>query len=85
PAGIWAGYRGGRELPADQIDTGVPEKSLVNLLLKQTEVPENFTPHKKIQRLLSIRQEMAEGERKIDWGTAEALAFASLLTEGYRI
>ncbi|WP_417380627.1 2-oxoglutarate dehydrogenase E1 component [Gimesia sp.] len=85
PAGIWAGYRGGRELPADQIDTGVPEKNLVNLLLKQTEVPEHFTPHKKIQRLLNIRKEMAEGERKIDWGTAEALAFASLLTEGYRI
>ncbi len=47
-------------------------------------VPETFTPHPKLLRQLQRRLETIE-EGGIDWGQAEALAFASLLVEGIPI
>ncbi|HEX6985923.1 MAG TPA: thiamine pyrophosphate-dependent enzyme, partial [Planctomycetaceae bacterium] len=82
--GLWKDYRGGHE--PDEVATGVPAARLAELLLKQAELPQGFTPHPKIEKLvLTARREMAAGERKLDWGTAESLAFAALATEGYRV
>ncbi len=83
--GIWKGYLGGPEEGVAVVDTGVDKDILADLLTRLTRVPDDFHPHPKIVRLLKQRAEMAEGKRGIDWGTAEALAFASLLTEGKRI
>ena len=47
-------------------------------------MPESFTIHRKLRRPLSKRLETIE-EGGIDFGHAEALAFASLLTEGVHI
>jgi 2-oxoglutarate dehydrogenase E1 component len=82
--GLWKEYKGGAE--PDEVITGIPEPQLAELLRKQAQVPEGFTPHPKIEKLvLTARREMAVGERKLDWGTAESLAFATLAIEGYRI
>lgn len=68
------------------VATPIPKAMLSELLRKQTMVPESFTPHPKIERLvLNARREMADGERKLDWGAAEGLAFATLAVEGFRI
>jgi 2-oxoglutarate dehydrogenase E1 component len=83
--GIWAGYVGGRENEAPDVDTGVPAERLTELMLKLTQLPEDFHPHPKIVKIWEERTAMARGERKFDWATAEALAFATLLTEGHRI
>ncbi len=80
PGGIWAGYVGGGEPPP--IDTGVERPRLVSLLESLGRVPGEFHPHSKIRRFLEYRLEMARGERMLDWSAAEALALASLATEG---
>jgi 2-oxoglutarate dehydrogenase E1 component len=81
--GIWKAYIGN---DADaQPQTGPSKDGLAQLLRVQTELPAEFTANSKIVRLLEGRREMAEGKRSLDWGGAEALAFASLAAEGTRI
>ena len=48
-----------------------------------TDVPEGFTPHKRLSQLLERRAKMA-GEGDIDWGFGEILAFGSLLRRASR-
>ncbi|ABV94616.1 2-oxoglutarate dehydrogenase E1 component [Dinoroseobacter shibae DFL 12 = DSM 16493] len=48
-------------------------------------VPDGFPMHKTIGRLLDARAKMFETGAGFDWATAEALAFGSLLTEGYPV
>ena len=67
------------------IATGVPEKKLLELGRQLITLPRGFHPHPKIQRFLNDRQEMIEGKRGIDWGFAEALAFASLMAQDISI
>jgi 2-oxoglutarate dehydrogenase E1 component len=45
-------------------------------------VPDGFELHPKLAPLLKRRAEMAEGRAEVDWATAEALAFGTLLLEG---
>ncbi len=45
-------------------------------------VPENFTLHRAVTRVLADRRAMAAGEKSCDWGFAETLAYATLLSEG---
>jgi len=47
--------------------------------------PKNFPLHKTIGRLLDSKSKMFETGEGIDWATGEALAFGSLLTEGYPV
>ncbi len=50
-----------------------------------TTAPEGFNLHKTVGRLLDSKREMFETGEGFDWATAEALAFGSLLTEGYPV
>lgn len=77
-------YLGGQE-PAEDIKTGVSRQMLANLLDAQTRWPADFQPHPKIQKILETRREMAAGRHALDWAAAEALAFASLATQGVRV
>ncbi|MBP0594951.1 2-oxoglutarate dehydrogenase E1 component [Paraburkholderia sp. LEh10] len=52
------------------------------LALKITRIPEQYSLHPLVGRVMSARREMAEGKRPFDWGMAEHLAFASLLSAG---
>jgi 2-oxoglutarate dehydrogenase E1 component len=47
-----------------------------------TRWPEDFAIHPKVKRLLEQRREMGRGKRAVDFGMAEALAFASLVRGG---
>lgn len=82
--GLWKPYRGGPEKDVPEVLTGVRRELLQEWLLGLSRVPEGFTVNPKLERLLSARREMASG-RPIDWATAETLAFASLLSAGYRV
>jgi multifunctional 2-oxoglutarate metabolism enzyme len=66
------------------VDTAVPERKLAELNDELQKVPESFTIHRKLRKPLGNRGEALEGGR-IEFGHAEALAFASLLTEGVHI
>jgi 2-oxoglutarate dehydrogenase E1 component len=65
----------------DGIVTAVPDDRLRALNDELLRVPEHFTVHPKLARQLERRRAALE-EGGIDWGHAEALAFASLLVEG---
>jgi 2-oxoglutarate dehydrogenase E1 component len=79
--GYWAGYEGGPSEDAADADTSLAPEQLGSLLRRVTELPEGFTPHPKLARLLQSRREMAAGERAWDWGAAEIGALASVTAE----
>ncbi|MGE3180486.1 MAG: 2-oxoglutarate dehydrogenase E1 component [Phycisphaerae bacterium] len=82
---LWRQYQGGPDAEAKEVSTTCEREKLAQLLERQTRLPEGFSAHKTIKRLLQQRREMADGERPLDWAAAEALAFASLAMEGFRV
>jgi len=70
-----------RDYALEQPATGVAPETLHTLAEKLARIPEGFNAHRKIAKLLEKRKESVLGDSGIDWGTAEHLAFASLLTE----
>ena len=68
-----------------QATTGIPVEKVESLGLKVCEQPEHFRLHRVVERLMTARREMALGERPLDWGFAEMLAYGSLLADGYSI
>ena len=65
--------------------TGVDSNILLNISNKINEVPSESIIHKTIKKILEIRKKNIEQGFGIDWATAEALAFGSLLEEGYPV
>jgi 2-oxoglutarate dehydrogenase E1 component len=68
----------------DAVVTAVPAERLVELNDQLMLVPDGFRVNEKLAKQLERRRE-AIAEGGIDWGQAEALAFASLLEEGIPI
>jgi 2-oxoglutarate dehydrogenase E1 component len=56
-----------------------------SLTKKMLHLPEGFMLHSRVEKIWSERRRMASGDQLIDWGFAETLAYASLLTDGYSI
>ncbi|MBS7537887.1 2-oxoglutarate dehydrogenase E1 component [Ancylobacter lacus] len=86
--GRWAGLRSAEE--EEDIrrrgNTGVSEDTLRDIARSITKVPEGFHLHRTIQRFLDARaKSVIEDGAGIDWSTAEALAFCSLLLEGHPV
>ena len=78
----WDDYAGGRYDPACEVDTGLPAAELDKLAEGLTRYPRDFAIHPKVKRLLEQRRAMGAGKQPLDYGMAEALAFASLVTAG---
>jgi 2-oxoglutarate dehydrogenase E1 component len=78
----WAPYPEGRYDAKVEVDTGLPAERLAELTAGLTRYPESFAIHPKVKKLLEERQKMGAGEKALDYGMAEALAFASLVTAG---
>ncbi|GGY43497.1 2-oxoglutarate dehydrogenase E1 component [Parvularcula lutaonensis] len=80
----WKGFRPPQD-DERKGDTAVDVEKLRGIGEKLTYVPEGFTIHKTLGRILNAKKKTLETGKNIDWATAEALAFGSLLTEGYRV
>ena len=79
----WGKYRGGDLPEADaRLTTALAADRVLELTRQMTHYPEGFHVHPKVQKLYEQRVEMAEGKRAFDYGSAELLAYASLLTTG---
>jgi len=78
----WDDFRGGEWEPELEVDTGVDPDELGRIAEVLTAAPDGFHVHPKIRKLLEQRAEMGRGERPVDYGFAEALAFGSLLARG---
>jgi 2-oxoglutarate dehydrogenase E1 component len=78
----WDDFYGGLYDPECEVGTGLAAEELGRVAEALTRAPEGFHLHPKIAKLLEQRGEMGRGERPIDYGFAEALAFGSLLDAG---
>ncbi|CAN5164607.1 2-oxoglutarate dehydrogenase E1 component [soil metagenome] len=82
--GKWKGLA----LPGDEErkgKTGVAKTKLLEIGRQITTVPERINTHKTVKRVIDNRREAIEKGENIDWGTAEHLAFATLLDEGFPV
>jgi 2-oxoglutarate dehydrogenase E1 component len=78
----WSPYKRGRYDSAYEVDTGVAPAELAKITDSLTSYPQDFAIHPKVKKLLEQRSEMGHGKRPVDYGMAEALAFATLLLTG---
>jgi 2-oxoglutarate dehydrogenase E1 component len=81
----WDNYFGGRYKAEYEQPNGVAREELLELAERLTTYPEGFHIHPKVKKLLEQRQEMGTGKKPVDYGMAEALAFASLAKQGIPI
>jgi 2-oxoglutarate dehydrogenase E1 component len=85
--GRWAGLH----KPADpesarrNVETGIEKKLFDALGRTLTTVPDGLTIHPTLNRVLDAKRAMFNSGENFDWATGEALAFGSLLTEGYGV
>jgi len=66
-------------------DTSIPETQLRELFAKLMEYPADFSPLRKVDKLLKDKSKLLETENKVDWATGELLAYASLLVNGHDV
>jgi 2-oxoglutarate dehydrogenase E1 component len=80
PRGPWTGFL--RTAPKEDVETGVGIERLAQIAERLGSVPPGFEVHEKLVRMLERRGKVIAENAPIDWATAEALAFGSLLVEG---
>ena len=68
-----------------KVKTGMPMKKMKYLAERLTDIPENFELHSRVRKIIDDRRLMGEGKLSLDWGMAENLAYAGLLSDGFPI
>lgn len=66
-------------------DTDVDSDTLKKIGKALTTLPDDFKANSKIVRQLKTKAEMFEKGEGFDWGTAEAMAFGSLVDQGFAV
>ena len=91
-AADWFGGRwSGLSKPADpetarrNVPTGITRKLFDSLGRTLSNVPEGHNIHPTLSRVLDAKKTMFSSGENFDWATGEALAFGSLLSEGYGV
>jgi 2-oxoglutarate dehydrogenase E1 component len=85
--GRWAGL-GRPDTPETErrnVPTAVDEAKLKAIGETLTSVPADLEPHKTLLRILDAKREMFASGQGFDWATAEALAFGTLVADGYGV
>jgi 2-oxoglutarate dehydrogenase E1 component len=67
----------------EEVDTGIDKARIRELSDRLTTLPEGFSLHKQVERIVESRRKMAAGEIPMDWGFAETMAYASLVEAGH--
>jgi len=84
--GRWAGLKASGEIDDPRRgNTGVEIEELKEIGRTITALPKDFHAHRTIQRFLDNRRKAIDSGEGIDWATAEALAFCTLLEEGHPV
>ncbi|MGF1642185.1 MAG: 2-oxoglutarate dehydrogenase E1 component [Thiotrichales bacterium] len=79
----WERYLSAR--PGERVVTQVPRDTLQSLGQRMLALPGGFELHARVAKVYADRQRMLDDEQPLDWGTAELLAYATLLNEGYAV
>jgi 2-oxoglutarate dehydrogenase E1 component len=66
-------------------ETAVPLDTLKTVGTAISHLPDTVKAHKTIERLMQTKREMVDTGEGVDWATAEALAFGTLLNEGFPV
>ena len=64
------------------VETGVERSTLDEIFNHLSAYPSDFTAHPKLVRQFALRAQLYSSQQDVDWATAEALAFGSLVIEG---
>jgi 2-oxoglutarate dehydrogenase E1 component len=83
PSGPWTGFS--RVLPEESPETGVAVDRLQQIAERVASLPPGFEVHRKLVPFLERRRKAIGEDAAIDWAFGEALAFGSLLLEGYGV
>src|SRR6185369_11830170 len=83
-AGAWSRVKGGAETNVPAVPTAVTMETIADVGKALATLPPDFHVHPKL-KIVKDRAAMAAGERPIDWGMGEALAFGTLLCLGVRV
>jgi 2-oxoglutarate dehydrogenase E1 component len=67
----------------EDVDTTLSPALVQELGRKITELPPGLVLHGRVQRIITERRKMLDGETDMDWGFAESMAYAGLIKEGY--
>jgi 2-oxoglutarate dehydrogenase E1 component len=84
----WEGFKSPKELATEvlpHLPTAVEEKTLKHIGDVLSSWPENFEVHRNLKRILGQRKKAIESGEGIDWATGEALAYGTLVNEGYHV
>jgi 2-oxoglutarate dehydrogenase E1 component len=79
----WGNYSKGTW--ATPADTSASPELLRTLYQRLAKLPEGFVLHPRVQKLYEDRAKMAAGELPMDWGFAETMAYATLVSEGFSV
>ncbi len=66
-------------------ETAIAPETMKDVGTALSTIPDGYPVHKTVGRLMDAKANMLENGEGFDWATAEALAFGSLLTEGYKV
>eukprot|EP01041_Mallomonas_annulata_P010258 gene10258-21403_t len=80
----WKGFLSPKNLSRIR-ETGVNVDRLKEIGLKSTEIPASVNVHRQLRKIIEARRVTVETGEGIDWATAEALAFGTLLLEGNHV
>ena len=83
--GRWSHLDAQKEGNYQRGETAIKPETMAEIGKGLTTTPDGFPLHKTIGRFLDARTKMFETGQGFDWATGEALAFGSLLTEGYPV
>ncbi|AKU11759.1 2-oxoglutarate dehydrogenase E1 component [Azoarcus sp. CIB] len=70
---------------SDECDTAIPVSEIKRLGERLATIPQTFTLHSRVKKIIDDRAAMARGEQALDWGMGENLAYASLLAQGFPV
>ncbi len=83
--GVWSGFNVARGFDPRRGETALAIETLKEVGMALTKVPADFNLNRKIARQLDTKRKMIESGKDIDWATAEALAFGTLLIEDHPV
>ena len=85
--GLWSGFNKpvDPETARRNVPTGIETKLFESLGRTLTTVPADLQVHKTLGRVIDAKRQMFEAGDGFDWATGEALAFGSLVSEGYNV
>ncbi len=83
--GAWSGFGSAKEVGRRSGETAASAEQIAALVPVLTDAPAGFTIHKTLGRILDAKKQMFAAGEGFDWATGEALAFGTLLQDGYAV